>query len=62
MESYSHQETDVYPLSRVFGSEWARRTGNCSQTTNGGRQPCSAEAGIDAVAADISRTIDIPPA
>ena len=62
IESYSHQETDAYLLPRGFGSEWARRIGNCSQTTDGGWKPCSAQAGIDIVAADISRTIDIPSA
>ena len=62
-EFYSHQETDVYPLSRGFGSEWARRIGNCSRTTDGGWKPCSAQASSDIATTDTAeRTTDIPSA
>ena len=63
IESYSHQETDVYPVSRGFGSEWARRIGSCSRTTNGGRKPCGAQASSDIVTTDTAeRTTDVPSA
>ena len=40
IESYSHQETDVYPVARGFGPEWARRIRNCFRTTDGEWKPC----------------------
>ena len=63
IEFYSHQGTHVYPLSRGFGPEWARRIGNCSRTADGGRKPCSAQASSDIVTTDTAeRTTDIPSA
>ena len=61
IEFYSHQGTDVYPVSRGFGSEWARRIGNYFRTTNGGRKPCSAQASSDIVETGTAeRTADLP--
>ena len=63
IESYSHQETDVWSFSRGFGSKWARRIGNRFWTTDGGRKPCSTRASRDIVKTDTAeRTTDIPSA
>ena len=63
IEFYSHQETDVYPVSRGFGSEWTRRIRNYFRTTNGGWKPCSAQVSSDIVTTDTAeRTTNIPSA
>jgi len=57
---HSRQEAHGHPHSRYFGSKRPVWIKTCFRTTSGERKPYCAKLGIDIVAANIDRTIDIP--